>query len=145
MACHYLLCVIVAFLSLIPCDVTMTLINKLYLYTGSFAVIYMCLLFGDLIKQQFALFLPSSVIGLLLLWVLLINGVLSSDNINLGANILLKYMALMFLPASVGLIDYYDVLADNLAVIVLSTVISSIVMLVTISMAIDKVIKSRGM
>lgn len=70
---------------------------------------------------------PASVIGLVLLLVCLLTGMLKITHVEEKSNFLLSNMAFFFIPAGVELINYFDVLKDNLFQIAIICVLSTII------------------
>lgn len=71
--------------------------------------------------------IPGSILGIAVVFILLETGVLKLEWLELGANWLLAELLLFFIPAAVGVMNYFTVLeADGfriLAVVLLSTVL----------------------
>lgn len=71
--------------------------------------------------------IPGSILGIAVVFILLETGVLKLEWIELGANWLLAELLLFFIPAAVGVMNYFTVLeADGfriLAVVLFSTVL----------------------
>ncbi|MFT4414941.1 CidA/LrgA family protein [Fredinandcohnia humi] len=98
-------------------------------------VLYLFFLVGTLIQNLLNISLPGSIIGMLLLFVLLQTNVIKEKWLATGANFLLTYLALLFVPATVGLMDYLPffkgkglitigiVLVSTILVMLLSSVI----------------------
>ena len=87
---------------------------------------------GELIARLLNFPVPGSVIGMALLLVALSLGIVREDAISEVSNLLLKYMTLFFVPAGVGVMLYFDLIAREWVPIVVGTVVSTfIVMAVT--------------
>jgi holin-like protein len=50
--------------------------------------------------------IPASVLGMILLYVLLSNGIVQLRYIEVAASFLLKHLSLFFIPIAIGLMDY---------------------------------------
>jgi len=50
--------------------------------------------------------LPASVLGMILLYILLRNGIVQLRYIEVAASFLLKHLSLFFIPIAIGLMDY---------------------------------------
>jgi holin-like protein len=50
--------------------------------------------------------LPASVLGMILLYTLLRNGIVQLQYIEVAASFLLKHLSLFFIPIAIGLMDY---------------------------------------
>ncbi len=74
---------------------------------------------GDAIAAVLPISFPSSVISMILLFVLFLFGVLRPKHIRETSDFLLENMALFFIPAGVGILRYASVLKDSLGAIVL--------------------------
>lgn len=89
-------------------------------------VLYLFYLIGTWIQQYFHLFIPGSVLGMLLLFALLMLKVFPEKWIQTGANTLLFYLPLFFIPATVGVIEHLDLFAGKGLLLILIVVISTL-------------------
>jgi putative effector of murein hydrolase LrgA (UPF0299 family) len=103
---------------------------------AAFAGIFGCQLLGEFIVRAFALPLPGPVLGMFLLFAALVargggSGKGGRDNADVpkqlgaAADGLLGHLSLLFVPASVGLMRYFDLLAANALTLVLALSIST--------------------
>ncbi|SUB70424.1 Putative effector of murein hydrolase LrgA [Pluralibacter gergoviae] len=79
-------------------------------YLRAFVLIYACLYAGIYLSSLLPIAIPGSIIGMLILFVLLALQILPADWVNPGCNILIRYMALLFVPIGVGVMQYFDLL-----------------------------------
>jgi holin-like protein len=98
---------------------------------GALAAIFLCQLIGETLVRAFALPLPGPVFGMaLLFFVLLARGGQGEEKIPAplasAADGLLGHLSLLFVPAAVGLMNYFGLLADNTLAIVLAVVVSTV-------------------
>lgn len=96
---------------------------------------------GVWIQELFNLIIPGSVIGLVLLFVLLVTNVIKLKWIEEGASFLMKHLALFFIPATVGIMKYYDVFLGKGIWLVITTIISTMLVIVIsghVSAALEK-------
>ena len=70
--------------------------------------------------------LPASIIGMLLLLVLLLARVIKTEHIREKSDYLLGNLPFFFIPASVSIINYADVLRENLLALVVVCAVSLI-------------------
>ena len=96
-------------------------------YLRAFVLIYACLYGGIFIT------IPGSIIGMLILFVLLALQIMPPQWVNPGCNILIRYMALLFVPIGVGVMQYWDLLRAQLGPVVISCAISTLVVFVVVS------------
>lgn len=69
---------------------------------------------------------PSTVIGMILVFILLLLKVLKIEQIKEKADFLLGNMAFFFLPAGVSIINYFDVLKNCAVQLVIICVVSTV-------------------
>ena len=71
-------------------------------------ILYSFYLLGNWIQISLNLFIPGSVIGMILLFILLLIKGVKITWIEEGATFLINKLPLFFIPATVGIIDYLD-------------------------------------
>ncbi|MFS0822358.1 CidA/LrgA family protein [Bacillus sp. 1P02SD] len=99
------------------------------------AILYLIYWLGTLIQGLLHTAIPGSIIGMILLFLLLHTKIVKEKWLGDGAQFLLTYLALLFVPATVGIMDYlsffYGKGIITVAIVLLSTflvmVISSVV------------------
>ena len=95
-------------------------------------IIFGLTLAGEFLNKLLPLPVPAGVYGLYLLLVLLCVGILKLEQVEATGNFLLDIMPVMFVPASVGLLESMgDLQAILVPVVVISMVSTVIVMAVT--------------
>jgi holin-like protein len=83
-----------------------------------FAVLLACLLVGKGMATLLPFAFPGSILGLLLLFFLLSTQLIPLNWVHDGGQLILRHMALLFIPVAVGLLGYVDVLSDGLGLII---------------------------
>ncbi|MCH7320785.1 CidA/LrgA family protein [Solibacillus sp. MA9] len=86
-------------------------------------------LFGQAIVDFTGIIIPGSIIGLVLLWLALFFKVLNVKYIQKGASILLAYLTLFFIPSTVAVIKYPELLTVSGGLLILAVIISTLVSL----------------
>ncbi|WP_353892824.1 CidA/LrgA family protein [Proteinivorax hydrogeniformans] len=90
-------------------------------------VIFVVTFIGELVYQALPLPIPASVYGLLIMLICLQTKIIKLNKIKDASDLLLKLMPLMFIPASVGLINIWGemqkILLPLAVIIALTTVI----------------------
>lgn len=75
---------------------------------------------------------------MILLFGLLSAGVVQADWVERGSGVLVRHMAVMFVPLGVGLVAYLDVLRDGIFPFALSTLVSTIVTMAVVAWAFER-------
>jgi holin-like protein len=102
--------------------------NALQLLLGLF-IIMLFLSLAKFIITYFDSTFPASILGMLMLFVALSVGVVKLSWIEFAGNLVLKYLALLFIPIGVGLINYFELIATHWLVIVFSLFFTTLVTL----------------
>ena len=93
-------------------------LRSLLLLTVSFAVIYGFLLLGDLLSRWIPF--PRSLLAMLLLFLTLELRIIRLEWLQPSGRLILTYMALFFIPPAVGIVEYGDLVMNNLGIIALN-------------------------
>ncbi|WP_291972088.1 CidA/LrgA family protein [Candidatus Symbiopectobacterium sp.] len=101
-------------------------------YLRAFALIYLCLFAGNAISALLPLTIPGSIIGMLILFALLASQILPAPWVKPGCQLMIRYMALLFVPIGVGVMNYYDLLSKQFGTIVVSCLISTLVVMLVV-------------
>ena len=101
-------------------------------YLRSFSIIFICLMAGKGIQHLTQMAIPGSIIGMLLLFAVLSMGLIPSHWAKEGCHLLIRHMAILFVPVGVGLINYLDLLSANTLPILVSTIGSSLIVFMVI-------------
>ncbi|MBP2858956.1 CidA/LrgA family protein [Dickeya oryzae] len=99
----------------------------------AFLLIYACLFLGIGIAAVLPITLPGSIIGMLILFLLLSLQIIPAQWVKPGCHVLIRYMALLFVPIGVGVMQYFDLLRAQFAPVILSCAVSTLVVLITVS------------
>lgn len=95
----------------------------------------MCILWlfyfiGLLIVEWTNIIIPASIIGLVLLWLLLMFKVINVKLIQEGASTLIAFMTLFFIPSTVGVIEYPELLTTAGLLLVLAVIFSTAITII---------------
>lgn len=94
-------------------------------------ILYIFNFIGVWIKDLFSLSVPGSVIGLLLLFILLMTNLIKVEWIEAGAQFFVSNLVFFFIPATVGVIDYFDLFKGKGILLILIALISTILVMTT--------------
>ncbi|WP_061709730.1 CidA/LrgA family protein [Pseudenterobacter timonensis] len=119
-------------------------LNIIWQYLRAFVLIYACLYAGIFLSSLLPITIPGSIIGMLILFVLLALQILPAKWVNPGCFVLIRYMALLFVPIGVGVMQYYAVLKAQFGPIVVSCAISTLVVFLVVSWSSDLVHGERN-
>lgn len=108
-------------------------LTLLWHYLRAFLLIYACLYAGIALAALLPIVIPGSIIGMLILFVLLSLQILPARWVKPGCHLLIRYMALLFVPVGVGVMQYYDLLSAHFGPIVVSCTVSTVLVLVVVS------------
>ena len=92
---------------------------------GELGVIFGVCLVGELIAALLPVAFPASVISMVLLMLLLLCGVVKEGHISVVSKFLVANMGICFIPALVGVLDYWDVLKNQLLPFVVLTLVTT--------------------
>jgi holin-like protein len=77
------------------------------------ACLYLFYLAGVFIQQYLQLSMPGSIIGMFLLFFCLTLKIIRLPLLKEGSSMLLSHLSLLFIPATVGLIDHFDLFSGK--------------------------------
>ncbi|WP_208746688.1 MULTISPECIES: CidA/LrgA family protein [Vibrio] len=107
-------------------------------YLVSFGLILAALWIGNGIQHLLGTSIPGSIFGMLILFGLLCLRVIPVEWVKPSANLIIRYMILLFVPISVGLMEHADMLIENALPIMASAVGGSLIVLVSLSWFLDR-------
>lgn len=105
--------------------------QPLFIWIRGFTVLLACLFIGKGIALILPFDFPGSIIGLLVLFFLLTTQLVPLTWIHQSGQLLLRHMALLFIPVAAGLLGYVDVLSDGIGLI-LSAAFSGLVLILVV-------------
>ena len=98
-------------------------------YIRQFVIILFISFIGEALKYVLPLPIPSSIYGLVLMFVLLETNVLKVEAVQDAGKFLIEIMPMMFIPAGVGLLNAWDTLKPVLIPIIVILFVSTIVVM----------------
>lgn len=93
-------------------------------------IIILFYLIGEFIVSVTGIIIPGSIIGLVILWLALYFKILNVKYIQNGASFMLTFLTLFFIPSTVAVINYPELLTLSGGLFVLAVIISTIFALV---------------
>jgi len=107
-------------------------------------ILYVFYLLGIWIQDLFHLFIPGSVIGLLLLFLCLMLKIIRLEWIEAGATFMVKHIIIFFIPSTVGLMVYGSLLVGKGLFLIVITIISTILVMITSGFVSEKLIRGKS-
>lgn len=93
------------------------------------AIIIGCLAFGECIVYFSTLPLPSSIIGLILLWSLLQTKLVKIEDMKDVAQFLLKNMGIFFVPPCVAMLNYFNIIKTSFVQLIVIILVSTLLVI----------------
>ena len=99
------------------------------------------LLLGNGLSYVINGIIPGSVIGMVLLFVALLTKIVKPEMIRKPAGYLINHMSLFFIPAGVGLMNAWGMIASNWVTIIVSSVVSTVIIFAVVGIVQQKLEK----
>ena len=94
------------------------------------AILWVFYYIGVLIVEWTNIFIPPSIIGLVLLWALLMLNIINAKLIQDGASFLIAFLTLFFIPSTVGVVEYPELLTLSGLLLVLAVFVSTVMVII---------------
>lgn len=108
------------------------------------AVLLVCQLIGEAVHKASGLSLPGPVIGMIILFIgLLIRGGVPQELGSLAKG-LLDHLALLFVPAGVGVVVHLSLVKDEWVAISLALIVSTVVTIAVTSLLLSWLLRISG-
>jgi holin-like protein len=112
-------------------------------YVSSACLIMAALYLGNTVQSYLELGIPGSIIGMLTLFTLMTTGIIPAEWVKPTAQLFIRYMILLFIPVSVGLIQHLDLLSANALQILASTVGATTLVIVCLGWMLEKILVGK--
>ena len=96
-------------------------------YLSQFGIILAISFVGEVLNRIIPLPIPASIYGMVLLFVGLLSGVVKLSSVKDTGKFLIEIMPLLFIPATVGLIESWALMQDFLVAIIVISLVSTVV------------------
>ncbi|MGM8365786.1 CidA/LrgA family protein [Virgibacillus sp. W0181] len=94
-------------------------------------LLYGIYMIGNWIQAIFHLFVPGSVIGMIILFILLLTKAVKASWIEAGTTFMVNHLAFFFIPVTVGLMNYFELFSGKGFLLVVIVLVSSILVMTT--------------
>src|SRR5699024_814899 len=107
-------------------------------------ILYLFNIVGTGIKDFLNLSVPGSVIGLLLLFILLISNVVKVEWVEEGARFFVNNLVFFFIPATVGVMNYFDLFKGKGILLIVIVLISTVLIMGTSGLVSQSLAKDKA-
>lgn len=107
-------------------------------------VLFLFYYIGEAIQAIFSLFIPGSIIGMLLFFALLAGKVIRAEWVSQGIDLLMKDIPIFFVPVTVGIIEYLDFFYGKGSLMIPLIILSTFLVISVGSMVTSKLLEKRG-
>ena len=109
-----------------------------------FGLILGICLAGEAVSMVLPFPFPGGVTSMMILLVLMLTGIIKHRHVDKTADFMLSNLVLFFIPAFVGIIQYLDVVRDNLKELIIICVISTFLTFAAATYAIRLVLRLQN-
>lgn len=102
-------------------------------FNASLMLLIGCLYLTKFITTYFQITFPSALLAMLVMFILLITGIVKESWLAPACQPILKYMALFFIPAGVGLVEHLSIFASHWSLLLLILLLLPLTGLILIS------------
>ena len=99
-------------------------------YLKQFGIIIVISLMGELLKELLPFSVPGSIYGLVIMLLALSTGIIKISSVKETSSFLLEIMPILFIPATVGLMDAWGVLREIIIPVLIACIIGTIIVMV---------------
>jgi holin-like protein len=115
-------------------------------YVYQFGIILAVTFTGEVMHSIIPLPIPASIYGLLIMLFALSCKIIKLEKVKEVSDFLIKIMPLMFIPATVGIIEIWDEISGILLPLVVITIVSTVIVMVVTGKVTEFIIKlKRGL
>lgn len=98
-------------------------------YIIQFEIILAISLIGELLNRLIVLPIPASIYGMAILFTALCTGLIKLSAVKETGHFLVQIMPMMFIPATVGLLESWDIMQGFLTAIIVISLVSTVIVI----------------
>jgi holin-like protein len=98
-------------------------------YIKQFEIILAISLIGELLNRLIPLPIPASIYGMIILFTALCTGVIKLSSVKETGYFLVQMLPMMFIPATVGLLEKWEEMQSFLTAIIVISLVSTVVVI----------------
>ena len=114
-------------------------------YINQFAIILAISLVGELLNRLIPLPVPASIYGMVILFTALCTSVVKLSSVKETGYFLVQILPLLFIPATVGLLDAWGIMQGFLTAIIVISLISTVLVILVAGRVTQLVINLKEM
>lgn len=115
-------------------------LGRLAIGLAILAALFVCC---DLVSRALHLPLPGNVVGMAVLFLLLSTGALPRSLVESAADLLLKHLSLLFVPAAVAVARHRRLLGESFLALAVLVVVSTIVVLLVTGLLAERLVRDE--
>ena len=104
-------------------------------------IVLLIYLLGEFLSKSFSLPIPGNIMGMIFLFLFLVTGILKLEKIERVAKSLLDNLAFLFIPAGVGLMNYFGIISNYVAQILFIVVLTTFIVMSSTGLTVQFVSK----
>lgn len=108
------------------------------------SVLFVFYYIGEAIQSLFSLFIPGSIIGMLLFFALLAGKVIREEWVSEGIDYFMKDLPIFFVPVTVGVIEYLHFFYGKGSLMIPLVILSTFLVIAAGSIVTSKLLEKRG-
>lgn len=112
-------------------------------YIIQFEIILAISLVGELLNRLIPLPIPASIYGMTILFTALCTGFIKLEAVKETGNFLVQIMPMMFIPATVGLLESWEIMQGFLTAIIVISLVSTVLVILASGHATQFIIKMK--
>ena len=113
-------------------------------YIVQFEIIIAISLIGELLNRIIPLPIPASIYGMVILFTALCTGLIKLSAVMETGKFLIYIMPMMFIPATVGLLESWSIMQDFLTAIIVISLVSTVLVMVLTGHVTQLIIKLKN-
>ena len=113
-------------------------------FVKQFGIILLITFIGEVLHELLPIPVPAGIYGIVLLFIFLKTKLIPVSEVKEASSFLIQIMPIMFIPAAVGLIDTWDILAPSWIQFLIVTVVTTVVVLAVSGLMTQAVIRLRN-
>ena len=113
-------------------------------YIKQFEIILAISLIGELLNNIIPLPIPASIYGMAILFTALCTGVVKLSSVKETGDFLIQIMPMLFIPATVGLLESCDIMQGFLTAIIVIALVSTVLVILVSGHATQFIIRLKG-